>query len=257
MRKAPYFPHRGETRRISAGLRWIPTQVLTTAFPVLLMLSADETIRDSKAVQRATFSLEPCLPSSHAVQFRKRIVLKTLHSLATICVFSAALAALLPACSSTDGGTPATAGAAGAAGAPGAAGAAATAGASATAGAAGAGALTGDASRGAQLWVKPILGCNGCHGEHAEGATAPNITKSATGGIGAFTYAQFHAAVREGKNKQGGTLCFMMQPFAASDASEQDIADLYAFQQAQPAVDTPSMSQLCRDLNDCCTGEHK
>jgi len=172
-------------------------------------------------------------------------------------VFSAALAALLPACGSTDDGPAATAGApgAGAAGAPG--GVAGSAGAAtATAGAAGAGAPTGDATRGAQLWAKPTLGCDSCHGVHAEGGNAPNITKSATGGIGAFTYAQFYDAVRNGKNKQGGLLCSLMVPVATKDASDQEIADLYAYQQAQPAVDAPvSMPPFC--ANNCCTGEHK
>jgi len=122
-----------------------------------------------------------------------------------------------------------------------------------------AGATTGDATRGAALWVKqPQLGCDTCHGLHAEGDTAPNITKSVTGGIGAFTYAQFHQAVREGKNKEGMKLCFAMVAFTTDEASEQDIADLYAYQQAQPPVDAPAANAVyCgTPAAPCpCTGE--
>ena len=161
--------------------------------------------------------------------------MRTLHGFVTNCLFSAALAALLPACSSTDNGTPS--GAAGATGA--------------------AGGGSGDAvARGAQLWVKPVLGCNQCHGAHAEGGTAPNITKSPTGGIGAFTLAQFTNAVRQSKNKQGQPLCYAMTKVDPADATDQDIADLYAFQQAQAPIDTP-VSNPFYCMQGCCTGEHK
>ena len=172
-------------------------------------------------------------------------------------MFSAALAALLPACSSTDSGPGPSAGAPGTAGAPGAAGASPMAGAPGAAGMPGS--LTGDATRGAALWVKGSLGCNTCHGEHAEGGAAPNITKSASGGIGAFTLAQFKAAIRDHLNKQGGKLCDFMPTFTPAEASDQDIADLYAFQQAQPTVDAPVKDpSFCPPApNMCCTGEHK
>ncbi len=111
-------------------------------------------------------------------------------------------------------------------------------------------------TRGAALWVKTSLGCDTCHGAHAEGGAAPNITKSPFGGIGAFTYTQFHAAVRESKNKEGMPLCLTMVAVPATVASEQDIADLYAYQQAQPAVDTP-VTNPAYCANSCCTGEHK
>ena len=178
--------------------------------------------------------------------------MRTLHSFATVCVLGAALAALLPACSSDNSSSGGTSGAPGVAGANGSA-----AGASNTAGSAGSAAgggstLTGNATNGASLWTKNA--CNGCHGEHAEGGGAPNITKSATGGIGAFTLAQFRTAVHDAKNKQGQPLCGLMQPFP--NLTDQEIADLYAFQQAQPAVDTPVANPAyCGNM--CCTGEHK
>ena len=168
------------------------------------------------------------------------------------------MAAVISGCGSSDAAPPAGGAGASGAGAPGAgAGGGAAAGAAgAAAGAGGGSTLTGNATNGAALWKKSTLACNGCHGEHAEGGGAPNITKSVAGGIGAFTQAQFHAAVREGKNKEGGKLCMFMVAFDATAASEQDIADLYAFQQAQPAVDTPVTSPVyC--ANACCTGEHK
>jgi len=149
--------------------------------------------------------------------------LRDLHRFATFCLFSAAFAALLPACSSTDNETPGG----------------------------------GDpVARGAALWVKPVLGCDQCHGKHAEGGPAPNITKSAIGGIGAFTLAQFTNAVRESKNKQGQMLCYAMTKVEPADATDQDISDLYAFQQAQPPVDAPA-SNPTYCAQSCCTGEHK
>jgi cytochrome c553 len=196
--------------------------------------------------------------------------LRTLQRIATVCFLGAAFAALISACGSSDA-TPPPAGGAGAG--PGAAGATNTAGANtagagtagagtAGAGTAGAGtagaAATGDATRGAALWVKNTLACNTCHGDHAEGLStgAPNITKSATGGIGGFTAAQFKSAVRDGKNKEGTALCILMPKLDATQASDQDIADLYAFQQAQPAVDT-AITNPAYCANSCCTGEHK
>ncbi|HKO50744.1 MAG TPA: c-type cytochrome [Polyangiaceae bacterium] len=177
--------------------------------------------------------------------------MRTLHSFATVCVLGAALAALVTtsACSSDD---PAPTNTAGAAGTPGAAGAPATAGAPGAAG--GGTTLTGDATRGAALWVKPTLGCDSCHGLHAEGGNAPNITKSVTGGIGAFTQAQFHNSVRKALTKEGVPLCTAMIALSPQDASDQDIADMYAYQQAQPAVDTPVASPaFCASM--CCKGE--
>lgn len=178
--------------------------------------------------------------------------MRTLFSYATVCVFGAAMAALLPACGSTDDTGGGTAGAPGAAGSASTAGSPGAAGSTGTAG--GGSALVGDAARGLTQWNKQA--CGSCHGSMGEGGLAPNITKSAAGGIGAFTQAQFHAAVREAKNKEGGKLCVAMAAYDTTQLSEQDIADLYALQQSFPAVDTPAASPLyCQSA--CCTGEHK
>jgi hypothetical protein len=190
---------------------------------------------------------------------KKDSVLRTLQSFLLVSVVCAATAAILPACGSSDSGT--TGGTAGAA--TGAAGATGTAGAAAGTGTAGAGAgtagasgtLVGDATRGAALYTSKT--CNSCHGDNSTvppqpilgaGSLAPNITGSKFaglgGGIGNWTEAQFHDAVRLAKNIDGTQLCILMQPFPATagttpgsvGVSDQDIADLYVFLEAQMAT---------------------
>ena len=175
-----------------------------------------------------------------AVQLQEGFGVRSTHGFALLGVFTAAVAALLPGCGGTDAPS-------------GAGGASSTAGASGSS-AGGNSLLVGNATKGAMLWAS--LSCNSCHGVHAEGGNAPNITKSTVGGIGAYTQAQFYTAVREAKNKAGQPLCFAMAALERKTASDQDIADLYAFQQAQPAVDVPAANPIyC--TNSCCTGEHK
>lgn len=176
--------------------------------------------------------------------------MRTLQSFLLVSVVCAATAALLPGCGTSDAGT--TSGAAGAAtggaGAPGAAGA--------PTGAAGAPAtLVGDATRGQALYVSKT--CNSCHGDSTTvppaaipgaGSLGPNITGSKLpglgGGIGTWTEAQFHDAVRLAKNINGTQLCFEMIAFPAAangtpgslGVSDQDIADLYVYLEAQMAT---------------------
>lgn len=139
-----------------------------------------------------------------------------MHRIATVCFISAAIAAFVSACSSSD--SPTTGGTAGAA-----------------SGAAGGGAtLTGNATKGLTLYSQsPYPGCSGCHGTHGEGAQGPNITANTTAGIGGWTEAQFHDAVRSSKNRKGTALCQFMVALDSTQASDQDIADLYAYLMTQ------------------------
>jgi len=105
--------------------------------------------------------------------------------------------------------------------------------------------LTGDATRGATLFKSEAVICNSCHGENGEGNQGPNITKSVAGGIGSWTYAQFHDAVRLAKDKDGADLCAFMVAVPEKDLSEQGIADVYAFLQSKPAVDVPNKGMYC------------
>jgi cytochrome c553 len=158
-----------------------------------------------------------------------------LHSFATICVLSAAVAALLPACSSTD--DPVTGGAgASAAGAP-----------AATAGAAGAGtagaATAGDPTKGSAVYTSQA--CGSCHGTDAKGSHAPNITFSKTAGIGAWTYQQFSDAMRVGKGADGQMLCLTMSKYTAAEITDPSLQDLYAYLGSLPISDTPLQGDYC------------
>lgn len=154
--------------------------------------------------------------------------MRTLHGFATVCLFTAALAALLPACSSTtDSGG-------GGGGSPGAAGSTSTGGSSSTG--------TGDAAKGATLYGSQ---CASCHGPDAAGNQGPNITLSMTAGIGSWTYPQFHDAVRSAKGKDGMPLCQFMSAFTDKDVSESGMQDLYAFLKSKPINDTVNKGTYC------------
>jgi hypothetical protein len=195
------------------------------------------------------------VPSTQLYSAQKKDpVLRTLQSLLLVSVVCAATAAILPGCGTSDPGT--TGGTAGAA-TTGTAGSTGTAGA-ATGGAGAPAALVGDKTRGAAAFVSKS--CNTCHGDTSStppqpiaGAgvpsQGPNITGSKFaglgGGIGAWTEPQFHDAVRLGKNIDGKQLCALMLPFPAVPdpavpgsvgVSDQDIADLYVFLEAQMAT---------------------
>lgn len=156
--------------------------------------------------------------------------MRTLHGFATVCVFAAATAALLPACSSDGSDSNGAAGAAPTAGASGSAAGAAGAG---TAGAPAAGA-TGDATKGSALYSTQ---CASCHGVGAVGNQGPNITMSMTAGIGSWTYQNFHDAVRLAKDKDGSDLCIFMSKFAEKDVSEAGMQDLWAYLKSLPISD--------------------
>ena len=143
-------------------------------------------------------------------------------------MISAAIAALLPACSSSDDPSPGgTAGAAPTAGAGSVAGAANTAGASSTG--------MGDATKGKAVYGTAV--CASCHLEDGKGREGPNITPSMTAGIGSWTYQNFHDAMRTGMTKDGKTLCFLMPTFAEKDISESSMQDLWAYVKSFPISD--------------------
>jgi mono/diheme cytochrome c family protein len=67
----------------------------------------------------------------------------------------------------------------------------------------------------------------------------PNITPDPKDGIGGWSEADFHRALREGKGRSGEYL-FPVFPFTAfTGMSDGDIADLYAFVMAQKPVAQP------------------
>jgi cytochrome c553 len=128
------------------------------------------------------------------------------------------------------------------------------------AGIAGAPALVGDAARGKIAYNAPIAGspasapggaCYTCHGVAGEGMYGPNIT-FATGttlgsGIGGWTEQQFHDAVRNAVYKDGTPLCVLMVKVPATgagSASDQDIADIYAYLMSVPPF-TPQQGDYC------------
>src|SRR5579863_9824696 len=64
----------------------------------------------------------------------------------------------------------------------------------------------------------------------------PNITPDPDTGIGKWTAADFHRAMREGKDKEGRYM-FPVFPFTSfTNMSDDDIADLYAYLMSRPPV---------------------
>ena len=140
--------------------------------------------------------------------------MRTWHDFAIICLWGPALAALLPACGSTD-----------------------------------APAETPE-SRGATVWKDQI--CASCHGEDAKGLHGPNITMSISAGIGSWTYQQVSDAVHLGKNKDGTDLCLLMTRFPVTDTtcptctiSEAEMQDLYAYLKTKPVSDVMNQGDYC------------
>jgi mono/diheme cytochrome c family protein len=119
---------------------------------------------------------------------------------------------------------------------------------------------TGNAARGAYLFA--AADCSGCHTDIkgkgpllAGGAAiptdfgvfyAPNITPDKKNGIGAWSEADFHRAMREGKGKDGQYLYPVFPYPAFSQMSDQDIADLWAYLKAAPPSARPSRPQNAR-----------
>jgi len=68
----------------------------------------------------------------------------------------------------------------------------------------------------------------------------PNITPDKQYGIGSWTEAQFHDALRKGVDRNGHYL-FPVFPFPSfTGMSDADIADLYAYLKSRPAVAQPN-----------------
>ncbi|HKW52430.1 MAG TPA: cytochrome c [Stellaceae bacterium] len=98
--------------------------------------------------------------------------------------------------------------------------------------------------------------CTGCHTDVKGGVQplaggrplvtpfgtfyGPNITPDKQYGIGDWTAAQFHDALRKGVDREGHYL-FPVFPFPSfTRMSDADIADLYAYLQSRPAVAQPN-----------------
>jgi mono/diheme cytochrome c family protein len=119
---------------------------------------------------------------------------------------------------------------------------------------------TGSAARGAYLFAAGD--CSGCHTDIkgkgpflAGGAAiatdfgvfyAPNITPDKKNGIGAWSEADFHRAMREGKGKDGEYLYPVFPYPAFSQMSDQDIADLWAYLKTAPSSSLPSRPQQAK-----------
>lgn len=101
-------------------------------------------------------------------------------------------------------------------------------------------------------YVFHLAGCEGCHtdkkgdGPRLAGGRpfktdfgtfySPNITPDAATGIGAWSFADFKAAMREGKAPDGSNY-FPAFPYTSyTHITDQDLSDLWAYLQAQPAV---------------------
>lgn len=67
----------------------------------------------------------------------------------------------------------------------------------------------------------------------------PNITPDRRTGIGRWSEADFHRALREGRRKDGAFLYPVFPYPSFTGMSDADIADLYAYVTAQPAVAAP------------------
>jgi cytochrome c553 len=118
----------------------------------------------------------------------------------------------------------------------------------------------GDITRGKAAYNAPAAGsaptapggaCYTCHGSAGQGEHGPNITAATGtalgGGIGGWTEQQFHDAVRLAVYKDGTPLCALMVKVpatGAASASDQDIADMYAYLMSLNAP-TPLQGDYC------------
>jgi len=90
----------------------------------------------------------------------------------------------------------------------------------------GAAAQTGNAQNGKALWDSPATMCRNCHGTNGEGGFGPDLAGRH------LTVAQFRHAVRQPWG--------VMPAFAASQISDQEIADFVAYFDGLPAVAKPA-----------------
>lgn len=105
-------------------------------------------------------------------------------------------------------------------------------------------------------YVFQLSGCEGCHtdkkseGPRLAGGRAlktdygtffsPNITPDQATGIGGWTFDDFRRAMREGV-APGGVNLFPAFPYTSyTRMTDQDLADLWAYLMAQPAVARPN-----------------
>ena len=116
--------------------------------------------------------------------------------------------------------------------------------------------LNGDAARGETVYWAG--GCASCHADKDEETrtvlsgghrlvsdfgtfVSPNISQDETHGIGGWTLEQFANAMLQGTTPNGAHY-FPSFPFGSyTRATDQDVADLFAFLQTLPASDVPSL----------------
>jgi mono/diheme cytochrome c family protein len=118
----------------------------------------------------------------------------------------------------------------------------------------------GDAKRGAYIFAAGD--CENCHtAKKAKGPFlgggapmitdfgtffAPNISSDKANGLGAWTYDQFHRAMREGKGAKG-ELLYPVFPYPSfTGMTDQDIADLWAYLKTTPPAATKSKDQQAK-----------
>jgi len=76
--------------------------------------------------------------------------------------------------------------------------------------------------------------CTSCHDVTYQGSGFyPNITPDVDTGIGSWSADEIKAAIRDGKDKDGKTLCATMERFPFSEA---ELADIVVYLQHLPAV---------------------
>ena len=115
-------------------------------------------------------------------------------------------------------------------------------------------------ARGAYLFA--AADCVACHSDAKHGGAplaggpplatpfgtfhAPNITSDKADGIGGWSEADFRRALRDGRGRRGQFLYPVFPYPSFTGLADQDIADLYAYLMAQPAVAKPSEPQQAR-----------
>lgn len=118
----------------------------------------------------------------------------------------------------------------------------------------------GAVARGAHVFA--AADCGPCHTDAKHGGAplaggpplatafgtfyAPNITPDKADGIGAWSEADFRRALREGRGRRGEYLYPVFPYPSFTRMSDGDVADLYAYLMAQPAVPAPSKPQQAK-----------
>lgn len=94
---------------------------------------------------------------------------------------------------------------------------------------------------GAKLYVD---NCSICHGETAQGTLGPNITFSATAGIGSWNQSQFSTAIRDGVDPKGRELCVDMTRYSATLLGDAELAAIFDYLKTL-SNDTAQRGTLC------------